>query len=259
MYYYLLKIAYDGRKFHGVIPQKNTNTVLGEIFVNVGVTKELIKYNVVSRTDKGVSAEENYVMISSKKPIDWLSFKHSDIKILKIFEVKEYLILRRYSKGKIYYYNLPKSLFDEKFIFKPKYLIIDTFKISIDYEDKEFDISLYKKGADYFVGLHRFFNFAKGYVENDMCRIYRYKIYDNEDFWVNEIYGNRFLYEMIRRIISFLVAVGKSRFPLDKIDLVLSEARLDPKPPAAPPEYLTLKKVFLDWNKIYKVLKEVIL
>ena len=259
MYNYLLKVSYDGRKFHGVVPQRGVRTVIGDILQEVEANLAEVKYNVVSRTDKGVSAEENYIVISSLKPIRWESFDHPEIKLLKVFKLKEPIILRKISKGKIYWYRLPKSLFDEKFIFKPKYLIIDDYKIPVEYEDKEFDINLYKEGASKFVGTHRFFNFAKGFVKNDVCTIEGFKIWEENDFWVNEIRGNRFLYEMIRRIISFLVSVGKGRFPVNKIDLVLSDAKLDPKPPAAPPEYLLLKKVFLDWNKIYKVLEDVVL
>ncbi len=259
MPHYLLKIAYDGKGFHGVVPQKGVKTIIGTILEKLNLDPRETKYNVVSRTDKGVSAEENYLVISTLKSVDWETFDDPNIKILKVFELKEPIILRKIAQGKVYWYHLPKSLFDEKFIYKPKYIIIDDYKVQINYVDGDFSIELYERGAKKFIGTHRFFNFAKGSVENDVCTIREFRIWEENEFWINEIVGNRFLYEMIRRIVSFLVAVGKGRYPLDKIDLVLSGAKLEPKPPAAPPEFLVLKKVFLDWSKIYKILKDIII
>jgi len=257
MYNYLLKISYDGRDFHGIVPQPGVRTIIGEILRFIGVKK--VRYAVVSRTDKGVSAEENFIILSLPYKVRWEEFKHEKIKIKKVFLLKEFVNIRKLSRGKLYYYYLPKSLFDEKYIYKPKYIIIDDFKIEIRWKDSEFDIIKYKEAAKKFVGTHNFFNFAKGRVENGICKITKFNIIDEDSFWLNEIEGNRFLYEMIRRIISFLVSVGKSRFPLDKIDLILDKARLDPKPPAAPPEYLLLKRIYLDWSKLYRYIREVIL
>ena len=257
MYHYLLKISYDGKEFHGVVPQVGIKTVIGDILNFVGAGR--CKYSVVSRTDKGVSAEENYVVLSLPFKVKWDEFEHQNIKIRKVFLLNEFVNIRKLSKGKLYHYYLPKSLFDEKYIFKPKYIIIDDFKIEIKWKDCEFDIIKYKEASKKFVGKHNFFNFAKGRVANSVCKITKFNVLENKDFWLNEIEGNRFLYEMIRRIISFLVSVGKCRFPLDKIDLILDKAKLEPKPPAAPPEYLVLKRVYLDWQKLYKCIKEVVL
>jgi len=257
MYHYLLKISYNGRDFHGVVPQVGVKTVIGDILNFVGV--ERCRYSVVSRTDKGVSAEENYVTLSLPLKVKWEEFKHPNIKIKKAFLLKKSADIRRLSKGKLYHYYLPKSLFEEKYIFRPKYIVIDDFKIEIKWKDCEFNITKYKEAVKKFVGKHNFFNFAKGRVVNGICNITKFNVLEDEDFWLNEIEGNRFLYEMIRRIISFLVSVGKCRFPLDRIDLVLDKAELEPKPPAAPPEYLVLKRIYLDWKKLYTHIKEVVL
>jgi len=255
-YYYLLKISYDGKNFHGVVPQPGVKTVIGTILDFAGVKR--CRYFVVSRTDRGVSAEENYVVISLPFKVRWEEFKHQCIKIKRVFLLKKTVDIRKLSRGKLYYYYLPKSLFDEKYIFRPKYLVIDDVKIEVKWKDCEFDIIKYKMAAKKFVGKHNFSNFAKGKATNGVCNITKFNVIEYNDCWLNEIEGDRFLYEMIRKIISFLVSVGKCRFPLDKVELILDKAKLDPKPPSAPPEYLVLKKVYLDWQKLYRYIKETI-
>jgi|GEM_PF-1848838 len=253
---YLLEISYDGKYFHGVIPQQNVKTVLGEILNFYNIKK--CKYIVISRTDKGVSAEKNYIELSIDKEIKWEEFNHPYIKISRVFELKEFINIRKFSRGKLYYYYLPKTLFDEKYIFKPKYIIIEDYKIEIRGDEKEFDISLYKEAAKKFLGKHNFSNFAKGKAKNGICEIRKFEIEETDNYWLNKIEGNRFLYEMIRRIISFLVSVGKNRFPIDKIDLVFNGV-LDPKPPPAPSEYLVLKNIYLDWVKLGRYIKKIYL
>ncbi|MEM4571482.1 MAG: hypothetical protein QXY16_02155, partial [Nanopusillaceae archaeon] len=75
---YLLKIAYNGEKFHGVVPQKNVKTILNEI-INFYKIKNY-RYSITSRTDKGVSAKENYLVLQTENEIDLTDFSHNSIK-----------------------------------------------------------------------------------------------------------------------------------------------------------------------------------
>lgn len=250
-YNYLLRISYNGKNFYGLVPQKGYRTIIDELAKLLDIDK--YKFSVVSRTDKGVSAEENYVVINTDKEIKIRSSE--DIKILKVFRLSEFINIRKFSEGKMYYYFLPKN---PNFFFKPKYIIIDNSKIEIKWNEDVFSLDRYIKGAKKFIGRKSFHNFAKGRVRDPICNIWKFDVIEEDNFYLNIIEGNRFLYEMIRRIISFLVSVGKNIFPLDKLDLVFI-GNLDPKPFPAPAENLLLKKVYLDWNKLYRYIEEIIL
>ncbi|MEM4511395.1 MAG: hypothetical protein QXD25_01125 [Nanopusillaceae archaeon] len=251
---YLLRISYNGEKFHGVVPQKNVKTVLNEIINFYKIDK--YRYSIVSRTDKGVSAKENYLVLQTEKDIDFTTFFHNDIKILNAFKLKEYINIRKFSTGKKYIYRLPKSLF-EKF-YRPKWIIFENKKIEISSIESKFDIKKYIEASKYFIGEKSFHNFAKGKVKNSICKIIKFEIYEEEDFYINIIEGNRFLYEMIRRIITFLISVGKNLYPLDKINLVFL-GNLEPKPFPADSKYLLLEKVYLDWKKLYRYIEKIII
>ncbi|MEM1804913.1 MAG: hypothetical protein QXI77_02870, partial [Nanopusillaceae archaeon] len=114
------------------------------------------------------------------------------------------------------------------------------------------------EASKYFIGEKSFHNFAKGKVKNSICKIIKFEIYEEEDFYINIIEGNRFLYEMIRRIITFLISVGKNLYPLDKINLVFL-GNLEPKPFPSDSKYLLLEKVYLDWKKLYRYIEKIII
>jgi len=252
MYNYLLRIKYNGENYHGIAYQKNVKTISGEI-LNYFDIKEF-KLSIVSRTDKGVNAEENFIVISLDKNIDFSEFQNNDIKILNVYKLKEFINIRKFSRGKLYEYKLPKKLFEKKYI--PKYLI-NNEKILIKSEEKEFDINKYIEASKHFIGIKSFHNFSKGKVKDSICNITKFEVIDDNDFYINYIEGNKFLYEMIRRIITFLISVGYNLFPLDLIEKVFIY-NLEPKPFPSDPKYLTLKKVYLDWKELYKYIEDII-
>jgi len=251
---YLLKLSYNGKGYHGVVPQKGVKTIVGEIINYFNI--ENFKYSITSRTDKGVSAKENYLVLQTEKEIDFTKFNHEDIKILKVFKLKSFINIRKFSTGKRYIYYLPKNLFEK--VYLPKWIIIDDKKIEIRGKEEEFDIKRYIEASKHFIGKKSFHNFAKGRANNPICNIIKFEVITEDNYIINIIEGNRFLYEMIRRIITFLISVGKNLYPLDKIELVFI-GNLDPKPFPAEAEYLILEKVYLNWKDLYRYIEEVIL
>jgi len=251
---YLLKISYNGKNYHGVVPQEGVKTIIGEILNYFNI--ENFTYSIVSRTDKGVSARENYLVLQTEREIDFNSFNHKDIKILKVFELKSFIKIRKFSIGKRYVYYLPKNLFEK--VYLPKWIIINNRKIEIRGKEEEFDIKRYIDASKYFIGKKSFHNFSKGRVSDPICNITKFEIKIENNYIINIIEGNRFLYEMVRRIITFLISVGKNLYPIDKIELVFI-GDLDPKPFPAKPEYLILEKVYLNWKDLYKYIEKIII
>ncbi|BBL45315.1 tRNA pseudouridine synthase A [Nanobdella aerobiophila] len=253
MYNYLLRIKYNGENYHGIAYQKEFRTISGEIIKNLKINE--FKLSILSRTDKGVSAEENYISISTNTEIKSFNINLDNIKILNAYKLTDFINIRKFSLGKLYQYNLPKGLFNK--IYKPKYLT-NLEKISIDSNQNDFDINKYMEGSKYFIGNKDFHNFAKGKIENPYCIIYKFNIEDSDNYYINYVEGNRFLYEMIRRIITFLISVGYNLFPLELIDKVFTY-NLDPKPFPADPKFLILKKVYLNWRELYKYIEDIII
>ena len=62
-----------------------------------------------------------------------------------------------------------------------------------------------------------------------------------------EFKGKRFLYEMIRKLVSFFLSLGYGMFKEEYIPYVFDYI-LDPKPPSVNPEFLVLKRVKLIWE-----------
>ncbi len=253
-YNYLVRISYIGEGFHGVVLQREQKTVLGEIlrFFNI----KNFKISIVSRTDKGVNADENYFVISTDKELDFSKFNVENIKILNVYRLTGYINIRKFSTGKLYEYRLPVNLFDK--VYKPRYLIKDDKKIILNYEKKDFDFNLYLEASKSFIGEKSFHNFCKGKCDKPICKIFKFEVKKLDNYYINIIEGNRFLYEMIRRIITFLISVGHGLYPIQYIDLVF-DYKIDPKPFPAEAKYLTLKKVYLDWKKLYNYIEEIVL
>ncbi len=259
-HYYLIRFSYDGKGYYGLVPQPGFKTIIGDLIESLDVKP--IRLRVVSRTDKGVSANENYLLMEVEDEIrDW-ALQHPKIKILRVFELKRWIKLRKYILGKRYRYVA--DLGDEeyrKFIFRPKYIVLkDRTKITINSKEGEkVDINKIREACKEIIGRHRFFNFAKGFPENDKCTIYKIDVEKNNDKITFIIEGDRFLHEMIRKLVSFLLSIGLNRFPVGYVRLILDDALLDPKPPSMPPEGLVLEKIYINWEKIGKEIKDILL
>lgn len=213
-----IKIAYNGKNFHGYARQPNLNTVEGELI------KALVKYEFIentkqsifrsaSRTDKDVSAFCNVIAfntsMSKKQIMENLSNEFSDIIIYGIAEVKSDFN-PRYAKMRQYRYYLSSY--------------------NLDIENMINTLS-------YFTGEHNFSNFAKlEHFKNPVRTIDNIVFSLEKDFLIIDFYASTFLWHQIRRIISALEKVGCGKLereqilaalnnPNDKVDFGLSPAK----------------------------------
>ena len=117
-----LKIAYDGTKFHGFAIQPNLRTIEGEITnhlrkISKPQNKKNVKIQSASRTDRGVSANENVIVFDSTTPLKETIFplqaELTDIWIRGIAQVSNEFN-PRYAKKRWYRYYLPKKSLDTK-------------------------------------------------------------------------------------------------------------------------------------------------
>lgn len=213
-----IKLAYDGRKFHGYARQPHLKTVEDEI-INAMIKHRFIEdvaeshFRSASRTDKGVSALGNVVAFNtnaSKKDI--LKDSSNELTDILLYGIKEvetdfnprYAVSRQYS----YYLNI-KNLDVEKLI----------------------------SSSVIFTGEHNFSNFARvESFKNPVRSIDNIVFTHGENFLVIDFYAQTFLWNQIRRIISALEKIGRGELtekqlkfalfnPNEKVDFGLAPAK----------------------------------
>lgn len=192
---------------------------------------ELIKGKWLSRTDKLVSARENYFFGNLPKKLP------KNILLLEEVYIDE-------PRMKEYRYIIPKSELWKEVSYLHKLGDIVVRKQKIKVKNKPFNIDLVYEALPHFLGKHDFSNFTiNREIKNPYCTIYKADLIERENYLIFILAGNRFLYHMVRKIVSFLISVGYGIFPIEFVDRVF-EYPLNPKPKDASPQYLWLWKFY---------------
>ncbi len=224
---YILKIAYDGRYSFQQQPHKQTvcDILLDTLEEIDFLAKKKIIYSG-GRTDKGVSALGNFVVVELKKePI--LSYINAKLKDKGIW-VLGYREIDKIPKVKYrhYRYILP----------------------NIGY-----DLNAIKEGAKKMIGTHSFHNLSKRdrtKEKSPIRTICNIKISENEFYLTIDIIGESFLWNMVRKIVGALDLVGRGKKPVDWIDKLLDENYREGVP-TFPPDGLILVEAKVDVDYIY--------
>ena len=217
-----LKIAYDGSEFHGFQRQPQTPTVEGSLvdaLEAVGATRKDggCGLRSSSRTDRGVSALGNVVSfktgfhlgslcraVNSEMASVWA---YSAVEVADDFNP-------RWARQRWYRYFLPLG---------------------------SHDIGSLKEAAGEFVGTHDFSGFARLDNRNPMRTIESIDVIREGRFVVLDFKAESFLWNMVRRIVWLLDAVGEGRIGRDEYDI---DKGIRPRRIGlAPPEYLLLMDV----------------
>ena len=209
----IIRIAYFGHRYFGFQYQPDRPTVEAEL------KKYFKDFRYLSRLDSKVSAlwqliktrENNYNLnqINAYLPDDIIIISYSLQNISFKTDVK----------GKIYLYYVPKNWVK-------------------NYEKFENTLNL-------FVGVHDFDYFRKRDSRKDIdtiCEIYEIKIKESELFYEVYVFGNRFLWQMVRRLVGSAILVSNDKLDVRDVEMALKkEKRI--KQYAAPGEFLILYKV----------------
>lgn len=239
MYYYRIKIKYEGTNYAGFQWQSGLCTVQGEI--NSALTKIINgKFSTIgtSRTDTGVHALEQIVKITSSELLLVSTFVDTFNKTLprdiRCTEIS----------------SCPGSFKPAACAVSKEYLYFFTNKRSASKEETQFianisnplNIEAMKTCMKALVGVHDFCNFySQGSNVKSTIRTVRncelslvnpqYKFNDNDMFrisdTINECYQIRieadgFLKQMIRHIVGALWRVGSGKISIDDFLLLLN-------------------------------------
>ena len=225
-----MKIAYVGTNFHGFQRQPNVRTVEEELIYHLRKLEYIddlkdSRFRIAGRTDAGVHALGNVISFQSEKEIRINQINHSlpdDIQIIAQAPV-------RYG-------------------FKPRYAQMRWYRYVLF--EKDLDIDLMNQVAEIFKGTHDFTNFTKRKQKTttrtiDDIRISQVdldeNIYNKNSNWAHlnnysptfvDIYGESFLWNMVRKMIRVFLDVNRGRLSLDDVRDLLNP------PEGAPRAYI---------------------
>ena len=210
-----LKIAYVGTHFHGFQRQPNVRTVEEELIYHLRKLEYIddlkdSRFRIAGRTDAGVHALGNVISFQSEKEVRINQINHSlpdDIQIIAQAPVR--------------------------FGFKPRYAEMRWYRYILF--EKDLDIDLMNQVADIFKGTHNFTNFTKRKQKTttrtiDDIKITQVDIEDNphneNSNWAHlndyqptfiDIYGESFLWNMVRKMIRVFLDVNCGKLSLDDV------------------------------------------
>ena len=241
-----LKIGYIGTNFHGFQRQPNLRTVEEELIYHLRKLDYIddlkkSRFRIAGRTDAGVHSLGNVISFQSQKEVRVNEINNSlpdDIQILAKAPVR-YAFKPRYAQMRHYRYLLFEYL----------------------------DIDKLNECAELFKGTHNFTNFTKRFQKTTTRTIEDIKItrvnlddYHKKEFpnlhetlspIFVDIYGESFLWNMVRKMMRVFVDVAKGKMTLDEVEKLLNPKKNEPRAyiKVMEPYYLILMDIQYDGIK----------
>lgn len=240
---YFAEIQYNGTNFHGWQRQPNAISVQEVIEDNLNKLLQN-KTSIVGcgRTDTGVHASQYFFHFDSSEELDEANIQFklncmsgNTIYIKRVFQVEENAHARFSAKKRAYYYHI--SLHKNPFLIHKSWF----------YSFHQLNINLMKEAANDLLKYNDFPMFCKAGsdVNNFICKLFESKLVFNKEKKIIEyhITANRFLRNMIRRIMGTLVEIGIERLSIKEFNTVLKEKKDFKYIFLAPADGLYLSKV----------------
>jgi tRNA pseudouridine38-40 synthase len=240
----LLKISYEGSRYHGWQVQSNAlavQTVFQEALYQVLAQKPDIKG--CSRTDTGVHAREYAVSFKTDRDIPCQRlvfalnrFLPPDIAVLSCSEVPQDFHARYSCRGKEYSYEIWNDPVRSAFLAGRAL----HYRYKIDEEKLN-------RAAAYYQGTHDFTSFCTTdkREKNNMVRtVSRSLVERRGKLIVFTVRADGFLYNMVRIMTGTLLAVNQGRIQPEEIPSILEKRDRKAAGPTAPACGLYLNHVF---------------
>lgn len=237
---YKLTIEYEGTRYSGWQAQGNTpKTIQGRL---LRVATELFGESDIGgagRTDAGVHAAGQVAHLRVRKAVDPLILTRKmndllphDINILGCVRASDSFHARHDAVSRVYLYQIAarRTAFAKPFVWWIK---------------DRLDFDAMRKAAAPIAGRHDFSAFSDRRLKTDESRIVvvdRCDVARAGDLILVRITASHFLWKMVRKLVAFLVEIGRSAERAENL-----RARLDPDSepfsPSAPPSGLFLEAV----------------
>lgn len=243
-FFWKMTVSYDGTKFCGWQFQLGARTVQGEL---TEALRRLLLEDVVltasSRTDSGVHALGQTVCFKTTKdlPAEKLlkgvnSFVPDDISVTKVESVDESFHPTFNAFGKHYQYRVYTAESDDVMTRKYHYWI-----------RRAFDVEAMRRAAAVMVGEREFkgLQVKSGKPNEATLRLVTaVDVAASENEIIIDIFGKGFMYKQVRSMVGLLLAVGEGRVKVEEVDALCSGTAECRKSSVAPPQGLTLVKVY---------------
>ena len=236
-------VAYDGTCFHGWQRQRGQRTVQQEVETAISrVVCERVALVAASRTDAGVHArgQTAHFRTATIIPCDRLlcginSSLPDSIAVMQLDDVAPEFSSRN-ATGKHYQYRICRDVVDDPFSRRSRWRCVHALDISLMREaarlmtgDVDFRGLQVKTGKDY---------------ETTIRTIWAIELQADDHELVIDVYGKAFMYKQVRSMVGLLVAAGRGRAKIADIPALLSGTVEKRRSEVAPPQGLTLMKVY---------------
>ncbi len=202
---YALKFGYDGTAFKGYARQPGKRTVEGDIMIAL-LSREIINegdgFNPGSRTDRGVSAAGNVIVIDtetdSRSIIPELNAELEDIVFHGIAKVDK--------------------------DFNPRHAVQRWYRYYL-LDDEHYNENILLQNSSIFLGEHDFRNLSKTDRRENITvmSIDSIDIGKEKGFLIFDIRARRFLWQMIRRMVACLLEMHDGRVATSDVQASLME------------------------------------
>ncbi|OPX29599.1 MAG: tRNA pseudouridine(38-40) synthase TruA [Candidatus Cloacimonas sp. 4484_143] len=238
----LAKIAYDGTNFCGWQIQPTERTVQQEIETALTkIVKTEIKVVAAGRTDAGVHARGQHIHFDfplNMTPVQIMKAMQTklskDIKIVSVAQVKQDFHARYDAFSRSYNYIITKNP--------------DPFNrhYKSSFQRSNLNLETMQSCAKYFLGKHDFTSFSKFNpdIKSTICTISSFEITQEETDIIFKITADRFLHNMVRRIVGTIVNISDAEESPQIITILIEAGSTANKLiTTAPPEGLYLEDV----------------
>ena len=218
---YRMLIQYDGGRYKGWQRLGQGEHTIQEKLENVlsELTGEKIELIGSSRTDAGVHALAQVANFTTRKNLSEAEIKAycnqylpQDICVEAVTRVSKEFHARFQTKGKTYLYQIWNKDYPNPFLRKYSMHVQEML-----------DVAQMKRAAEHFVGVHDFTTFsnAKSKKKSMVREIHALRIEEQDGKIEIRVSGNGFLYNMVRKMVGTLLAVGLGELAADSIPQLL--------------------------------------
>ena len=241
----LLKLSFDGSRYHGWQVQKNAHSVCAEVTeaIRTLTREDHVALIGASRTDAGVHAVEYVCNFRTDSSIPPERFKYA----LNTQLPYDIVCHDSYEVGKEFH-----SINDT--VKKTYRYVISNGEFAIPFEHNyawhychRLDEIKMQEAAQFFVGTHDFSAFCSSDTTTltTIRTIFNMKVEREGEHISIDVTGDGFLYNMVRIIAGTLVEVGAGKIPPEEIKVILEGKDRTKAGMTAPPYGLYLVNVYV--------------
>ena len=240
-----MTIAYNGTDFHGWQRQQNAVTVQEVLEETLSaVTKTPTAVIGAGRTDAGVHAKSytcnfktDCSIPAEKIPFALNALLPPSITVQDAKETDDDFHARFSAIGKHYRYRILNTRhpdpFEKDFSF---------------FYPQELDVEKMQKAAQDLLGTHDFSAFcsAGATTKTSVRTLYQADVVKDGDLIIIDLYGNGFLYNMVRIITGTLIYIGNGKLPADCIPQLIAEKKRKESGITVPPQGLFFMEAYYE-------------